>query len=193
VAKLANWGLDQQKAGPRSSSDRADSGVSHCGRSPRSSTTRPPCLGPGQYLCTDAGSGRVRPLGVCEVESDSKATVGPRSGIHLSVQKHFTLAAARAAESYFPSVGRRPFGWAVSWLTASDWVWDGTANPYRSYSSASSARCCLTRCHGSQRGLAFVVTHPQKHQPAGQQAPCRFPNTSGKGHRAGKVLDNTQF
>jgi len=26
--------------------------------------------------------------------------------------------------------------WAVSWPTASDWVWDGTANPYRSYSSA---------------------------------------------------------
>jgi len=24
----------------------------------------------------------------------------------------------------------------VSWLTASDWVWDGTADPYRSYSSA---------------------------------------------------------
>jgi hypothetical protein len=53
----------------------------------------------------------------------------------LCVQKHFSLAAARAAKACFPGVGRRPFGWAVIWLTGSDWVL-GTANPYRSYSSA---------------------------------------------------------
>ena len=88
---------DKRRA--RAGSDRANSGVGHCGRSPRSSTTRPPCLGSGQYLCTDAGSARARPLGVSEVESGVEATVGPSHGINLSVHKHFTLAATRAAES----------------------------------------------------------------------------------------------
>jgi hypothetical protein len=123
-----------QEAGPRGLGPRRQ----WCGppRSfPRSSTTRLPCW-VRAYLCTDAGSARARPLGVSAVESGVEATVGPSRGINLSVQKHFTLAATRAAESCFPGVGRRPFGWAVIWLTASDWVWDGTANPYRSYSSA---------------------------------------------------------
>jgi hypothetical protein len=36
--------------------------------------------------------------------------------------------------------GRRPFGWAVIWLTTSDWVWDGTENPYRFYPNNSQKR-----------------------------------------------------
>ena len=40
---------------------------------------------------------------------------------------------------------------------------------------------------------AGVRHTPQKRWPAGQRPPCRFANSSGKGHRAGKVLDNTQF
>ena len=124
-SRTRHWTLERRfKSGARSDdkgpddkrrahavSDRADSGVSHCGRSPRSSTTRLPCLGSGQYRFTNAGSARARPLGVSEVESGGEATVGPSCGIHLSVQKHFILAATRAAESCSPGVGRRPFGW----------------------------------------------------------------------------------
>ena len=138
--------LSFYKKRARAGSGHADSGVGHRGRS--QGVQPPACpVGSGQYLCTDAGSARARPLGVSEVESGVEATVGPSRGINLSVQKHFTLAATRAAESCFPGVGRRPFGWAVIWLTASDWVWDGTANPYRSYSSAKHfARKNPRRC-----------------------------------------------
>ena len=61
---------------------------------------------------------------------------GARCGIHLNVCKRLSLAATPAAESYFPGARRRSFSWAVIWLTASDCVWDGTANPYRSYSKS---------------------------------------------------------
>jgi hypothetical protein len=45
--KSANWGLDKRRA---AGCYRAISGVGHCGRSPRSPTTRLPCLGPGRRL-----------------------------------------------------------------------------------------------------------------------------------------------
>ena len=48
----------------RADPGRADNGVGHRGRSLRSSTTRLPCLGSGQYLFTDAGSARARPTSV---------------------------------------------------------------------------------------------------------------------------------
>jgi hypothetical protein len=54
----------------------------------------PACpVGPGQRLCTDAGSARARPLGVSEVESRTEATVGPSCGVHLSAE---TLYPCRA-------------------------------------------------------------------------------------------------
>ena len=87
--------------------------MSYCGRSPRSSTTRLPCWGRA-YLCTDAGLARARPLDVCEAESGVKATVGPSCGINLSVQKHFILAATRAAKSCISGV------WE-----AAGWSWTG--------------------------------------------------------------------
>jgi hypothetical protein len=37
-------------------------------------------------------------------------------------------------------VGGGRLGCAVIWPTASDWVWDGTANPYRSYPNNSQKR-----------------------------------------------------
>jgi hypothetical protein len=69
----------------------------------------PALLGQGTISVPMQGSTRARPLGVSEVESAGEATVEPSCSIHLSVQKHFTLAATQAAESCFPGVERRPF------------------------------------------------------------------------------------
>ena len=65
----------------------------------------------------------------------------------------------------FPRVGRRPFGWAVSWLKASDWVWGGTANPYRSY--------LLPAVPAADTLLNLDVAGPNNHRV------CRPPNAYG--------------
>ena len=65
----------------------------------------------------------------------------------------------------FPRVGRRPFAWAVSWLKASDWVWGGTANPYRSY--------LLPAVSAADTLLNLDVAGPNNHRV------CRPPNAYG--------------
>src|SRR4051812_10486697 len=61
---------------------------------PRSSTTRLPGGQGRTSLLMQESAGRDL-LGIAAVESGGEAKVGPSCGIHLGVQKHFDLAAAR--------------------------------------------------------------------------------------------------
>ena len=54
-------------------------------------------------------------------------------------------------------------------------------------------RAVFLRTVNVGRSAGRRSSHTQKKWPAGQRPPCRFPNSSGNGHRAGKVLDNAQF
>ena len=139
--------------------DRADSDEG-CGslRSFPNESNHPPALawGAGQFRFANAGSARARPLGVSKPESGVEATVGPSCGIHLNVWKRFSLVAARVAESCFNGVGRRPF-WSRWSGSRPRWVWGGTGNPYRSYSSRPRA------CRDSgQAGCASTSPAPRR-------------------------------
>ena len=74
-------------------------------------------------------------MSVSAVESGGEATVGTSCAIHLNVWKRFSLVAARVAEPCFPPGVWVGGGLGGRWLASNlrYWVWDGTANPYRSY------------------------------------------------------------
>ena len=99
------YDVDKRRA--RANLDRADSDEVVWVTAVVPQGVQPPAcpVGAGQYVCTDAGLARARPLGVSEVESGGEATVGPSCGIHLNVWKHFSLVAARVAESCLPPCG----------------------------------------------------------------------------------------
>jgi hypothetical protein len=174
-------------AGPRGSSDRADRGVGHCGRSPRSSTTRLPCLGPRQIRGSRARLSRKGPRTkrrggrflVCNLLSTDLTPV--------HVCRSVWEAVGCSLSSWQPELGVGRYGESVPLLL----IW---RESILRCSGKRPACPCSDASRGSWVAARAGVRHtPQKRWPAGQRPPCRFPNSSGKGHRAGKVLDNTQF
>jgi hypothetical protein len=120
----------------RAGSDRADSGVGHCGRTrKRNHPPGWPCLGSGRLFRSN--SKRHKGMTVIKHPLNSRRRSYGFRGEYLlrGSLTNLALARFRLKIALWSGVLTRRVG-RVDCKALFAWVWGGTANPYRSYSTA---------------------------------------------------------